>query len=204
MEIKTLQIFTDYVCPWCYLGQARLKKVISKYKINSEIIHFPLHPDTPKGGRNLLDLFGCSQEELNQKNSMMSKLMNEENLEYNDREYTYNSRLAQELGYWAQFKYKNDVIHDELYKSYFIDKKNVYEIDILLNAASRAKLPQQEAKEILEKRTYKDVIDKHWECSHKIGVTGVPTYILGTSYLVGAQQEKNFHELFEKENIERL
>ena len=135
---------------------------------------------------------------------MMKKLMNEENLEYNFREYTYNSRLAQELGYWAQLKYKNDVIHDELYKSYFIDKKNVYEIDILLNATSRAKLPQQEAKEILEKRTYRDVIDKHWEYSYKTGITGVPTYILGTRYLVGAQQEKNFHELFEQENIERL
>ena len=204
MDIKTLKIFTDYVCPWCYLGQARLKKVITKYKIKLDIIHFPLHPDTPKEGRNLLDLFRCSQEELNQKNSMMKKLMNEENLEYNFREYTYNSRLAQELGYWAQLKYKNDVIHDELYKSYFIDKKNVYEIDILLNATSRAKLPQQEAKEILEKRTYRDVIDKHWEYSYKTGITGVPTYILGTRYLVGAQQEKNFHELFEKENIERL
>ncbi len=204
MEIKTLQIFTDYVCPWCYLGQARLKKVISIYKIKLDIIHFPLHPDTPKEGRNLLDLFGCSQEELNQKNSMMSNLMNEENLKYNDREYTYNSRLAQELGYWAQFKYKNDVIHDELYKSYFVNKKNIYEIDILLGAASKAKLPEKEAREILEKRTYKDVIDKHWEYSYKRGVTGVPTYILGESYLVGAQQEKNFHELFEKENIERL
>ena len=204
MDIKTLKIFTDYVCPWCYLGQARLKKVITKYKIKLDIIHFPLHPDTPKEGRNLLDLFRCSQEELNQKNSMMKKLMNEENLEYNFREYTYNSRLAQELGYWAQLKYKNDIIHDELYKSYFIDKKNVYEIDILLNATSRAKLPQQEAKEILEKRTYRDVIDKHWEYSYKTGITSVPTYILGTRYLVGAQQEKNFHELFEKENIERL
>ncbi|MDC3096387.1 DsbA family protein [Alphaproteobacteria bacterium] len=204
MKIKTLQIFTDYVCPWCYLGQARLKKVISKYKIKLDIIHFPLHPDTPKEGLNLLDLFGCSKEELNQKNSMMKKLMNEENLEYNFREFTYNSRLAQELGYWAQLKYKNDLIHDELYKSYFIDKKNVYEINILLNAASRARLPQQEAKEILEKRTYKNIIDKHWEYSYKTGITGVPTYILGTRYLVGAQQEKNFHELFEKENIERL
>ena len=86
----------------------------------------------------------------------------------------------------------------------FINKKNIYEIDILLIAASKAKLPEKEAREILEKRTYKDVIDKHWEYSYKIGVTGVPTYILGTSYLVGAQQEKNFHELFEKENIERL
>ena len=204
MDIKTLKIFTDYVCPWCYLGQARLKKVITKYKIKLDIIHFPLHPETPKEGRNLLDLFRCSQEELNQKNSMMNKLMNEENLEYNFREFTYNSRLAQELGYWAQLKYKNDVIHDELYKSYLIDKKNIYEINILLNAASRAKLPQQEAKEILEKRTYKDMIDKHWEYSYKIGVTGVPTYILDKSYLVGAQQESNFHQLFEKENIERL
>ena len=204
MEIKTLQIFTDYVCPWCYLGQARLKKVISKYKVNLDIVHFPLHPDTPKGGRKLLDLFRCSQEELNQKNSMMSKLMNEENLEYNDREYTFNSRLAQELGYWAQSKYSNDMIHDELYKSYFINKKNVYEIDVLLNVALRAKLPQDEAREILEKRTYKDEIDKHWEYSYKIGVTGVPTYILGKNYLVGAQQKNNFHELFEKENIEKL
>ena len=113
-------------------------------------------------------------------------------------------RLAQELGYWAQFKYKNEEIHDELYKSYFINKNNVYEIDILLNAASRAELPEKEAKEILEKRTYKDVIDKHWEYSYKTGVTGVPTYILGTSYLVGAQQEQNFHDLFAKENIERF
>ena len=143
MKIKTLQIFTDYVCPWCYLGQARLKKVISKYKIKLDIIHFPLHPGTPKEGKDLLDLFGCSQKELNQKNSMMSNLMNEENLKYNYRQYTYNSRLAQELGYWAQFKYKNDVIHDELYKSYFINKKNIYEIDILLIAASKAKLPEK-------------------------------------------------------------
>ena len=204
MEIKTLQIFTDYVCPWCYLGQARLKNIVSKYKVKLDIIHFPLHPNTPKEGKKLLDLFGCSQEELNQKNSIMSKLMNEENLEYKNREYTYNSRLAQELGYWAQFKYSNYVIHDELYKSYFINKKNVYEIDILLNAASRAKLPHEEAKEILEKRSYKNVIDKHWEYSYKMGVTGVPTYILGENYLVGAQEEKHFHELFEKENIERL
>ena len=129
---------------------------------------------------------------------------NEENLKYNHREYTYNSRLAQELGYWGQTKYDNEKIHDELYKSYFINKKNVYEIDVLLNAASKAKLPQEEAKEILEKRTYKDVIDKHWEYSYKLGVTGVPTYILDKSYLVGAQQEDNFHQLFEKENIERL
>ena len=204
MEIKILKVFTDYVCPWCYLGQARLKKVIKEYKIKLDIIHFPLHPNTPEEGRDLLDLFSCSQDELNKKNYMMSRLMNEENLEYKNREFTYNSRLAQELGYWGQFKYSNDIIHDEIYKSYFINKKNIYNIDILLKAASKAKLPQEEAKEILEKRIYKDIIDKHWEYSYKMGVTGVPTYILGTSYLVGAQQEKNFHELFEKENIERL
>ena len=204
MEIKILKVFTDYVCPWCYLGQARLKKVIKEYKIKLDIIHFPLHPNTPEEGRDLLDLFSCSQDELNKKNYMMSRLMNEENLEYKNREFTFNSRLAQELGYWGQFKYSNDIIHDEIYKSYFINKKNIYNIDILLKAASKAKLPQEEAKEILEKRIYKDIIDKHWEYSYKIGVTGVPTYILGTSYLVGAQQEKNFHSLFEKENIERL
>jgi len=204
METKILQVFSDYVCPWCYLGQARLKKAIRDYNIKIEIIHFPLHPDTPKNGRKLLELFRCTEKELDQKNLMMTKLMNIENLEYNYREYTYNSRLAQELGYWAQIKYQNQFIHDEIYKSYFKDKKNVYELEVLINIAANADLPVEEAEEILKHRTYKEVIDKHWEFSYKTGVTGVPTYILNNSYLVGAQDENSLHKLFQKENIKRV
>ena len=45
----TLEVFTDYVCPWCYLGDNRLKKIRENYDIKVKLVHFPLHPETPFG-----------------------------------------------------------------------------------------------------------------------------------------------------------
>ncbi len=201
MDAPILKIFTDYVCPWCYLSHARLKRIIKNYNIKTQIIHFPLHPDTPNEGRNLLDLFQCTSHELKQKNMMMDQLMIEENLNYNYREFTYNSRLAQELGFWAEIKHENMEIHDKIYEAYFKFKLNINDKDILLDIVSNLKLPKNEANDVLSKRIYKNEIDKHWQLSYKFGVTGVPTYILNKNYLVGAQDNKNFKSLFNIENI---
>ena len=48
MSSHKLEVFTDYVCPWCYLGDSRVKKLKKIFNIDIQIIHFPLHPDTPK------------------------------------------------------------------------------------------------------------------------------------------------------------
>ena len=53
-----LEVFTDYVCPWCYLGDNRVKKLKQNYDITVQLVHFPLHPETPAEGRTLLELFG--------------------------------------------------------------------------------------------------------------------------------------------------
>ena len=202
MDAPILKIFTDYVCPWCYLSHARLKRVIKNYNIKTQIIHFPLHPDTPNEGRSLLDLFQCTSLELKQKNLLMEQLMKKENLHYYHREFTYNSRLAQELGFWADTKYKNKDIHDKIYEAYFKFKHNINDKDILLNIVSNLNLPKNEANEVLTKRIYKNEIEKHWELSYKARITGVPTYILNKNYLVGAQDDSNFKSLFNVENID--
>ena len=61
-------------------------------------MHFPLHPDTPAEGRTLQAMFGSGPADIQAKNDRMRGLMAAENLPYNDRSHTYNSRLAQELG----------------------------------------------------------------------------------------------------------
>ena len=86
---------------------------------------------------------------------------------------------------------------------YYVVRWN-YELDVLIDIAANADLPTKEAEDILKHRTYKDVINKHWEFSYKTGVTGVPTYILNNNYLVGAQEESSFKKLFQKENIKRV
>ena len=60
----TLEVFTDYVCPWCYLGDNRVKQLKRDYDIKIEFVHFPLHPETPSEGKSLADLFGRGPEEL--------------------------------------------------------------------------------------------------------------------------------------------
>ena len=75
MSSHKLEVFTDYVCPWCYLGDSRVKKLKKIFNIDIQIIHFPLHPDTPKEGKSLLDLFGTNQEDIDNKNQNMKNLM---------------------------------------------------------------------------------------------------------------------------------
>ena len=111
MNKRILEVFTDYVCPWCYLGDSRVKKIKKKFKIDIQLIHFPLHPETPTEGKTLLELFGSNQDDIDQKNERMKALMLNEGLPYNARTHTYNSRLAQEIGAWAQSIDNLSLIH---------------------------------------------------------------------------------------------
>ena len=94
-EPLPLEVFSDYVCPWCYLGDNRVKKLKENFDIEVRLVHFPLHPDTPAEGRRLMDLFGTDQAGIDEKNARMRGLMSADGLPFEDRSHTYNSRLAQ-------------------------------------------------------------------------------------------------------------
>ena len=188
---QKLYVFSDYVCPWCYLGQSRLKKVLKKINLKTELIHFPLHPDTPINGMELTKLFNCTKKDLISKNIYMEKLMSEENLNFKPRSHTFNSRLAQELGYWAEKIKNNHDIHDKIYNAYFFEQKNLSSLRVLIDIANSVGLDIVEAEKILHERTFKDNINKHWKTSFESNVSGVPTYSLNGRYLVGAQSEEN-------------
>ena len=200
-KLNTLYIFSDYVCPWCYLGHARLKKVLKEFKINTETIHFPLHPDTPYEGKKLTELFRCTEEDLSNKNNHMKYLMEEENLSFMPRTYTYNSRLAQELGYWAEKIKGKFEIHDKIYHAYFYEQKNLSDPEVLIEIIDAVNLDHSEAKIVLSERIYKDKIDKQWEISYQAHVSGVPTYYINKKTLVGAQTEENLISLLKYSDI---
>ena len=79
-----------------------IEKLKKNYPLTIRWIHFPLHPETPQEGRSLAELFAGRDIEPMRKR--MKELMAEAGLEYGDRTHTYNSRLAQELGKWADSK----------------------------------------------------------------------------------------------------
>ena len=150
-------------------------------------VHFPLHPETPQEGRALTDLFkGRSEEEMQARQAQMKGLMDQEGLPYGNRTHTYNSRLAQEIGAWADTQEGGEVMHDALYKAYFVDAKNISEPDILLEIVEANGLSVEEARQVLEQRSFKDAVDEDWRKSHQYGVTGVPTFVASGHGVVGA------------------
>jgi predicted DsbA family dithiol-disulfide isomerase len=165
----------------------RTSKLIQNLNIVVKLVHFPLHPDTPAEGRALQDLFRSGPEEIAAKYARMKSLMDAEGLPYAERSHTYNSRLAQELGSWADTVDPSGAIHDALYRAYFVDRRNIGDTNALLDIAESVGLNRDNARTVLDERTFRAVVDADWAKSRSYGVTGVPTFVAGRAGVVGAQ-----------------
>lgn len=108
---------------------------------------------------------------------------------------TYNSRLAQELGLWAEEMGKGTEFHMAAFHGYFAEGLNLAKIPILLELADKAGLPKEEAEAVLTDRSYRDQVDRDWADSRFKAINAVPTFVMGRHKLVGAQSYDALVEL---------
>ncbi len=184
----------------------RIEKLKAEHNVKVQWVHFPLHPDTPAEGRSLDDLFAARKGDRKAMDAQMKARMDAEGLPYGERTMTYNSRLAQELGKWADTQPGGEAIHDALFRAYFVEARDISQPGVLLDIVERLGLSVDGARDVLEKRSFKDAVDADWELSRRYGVTGVPTFVVGRYGVVGAQPYEALEELVRKaarhENIE--
>ena len=173
----------------------RIERLRVEHDVAIEWVHFPLHPDTPAEGRSLADLFAGRNVDRTAMHAQMKARMDAEGLPYGERTMTYNSRLAQELGKWADTQPGGEALHDALFRAYFVDARDISRADVLLDIAAAVGLPAEGAREVLEKRTFKAAVDEDWALSRQYGVTGVPTFVAGGYGVVGAQPYEVLVEL---------
>lgn len=166
-------------------------------------VHFPLHPETPSEGVSLEVLFADRDIDIEAMYARMKALMDAEGLPYSKRSHTYNSRLAQELGKWADTQSGGEAIHDALFKAYFVEGRNIGDLEILVELAASVGLPAEDAREVLTHRTFSAAIDADWQRSRAYGITGVPTFVAGGYGVVGAQPFEVLERLIERVVEER-
>ncbi len=175
----------------------RIEKLSQAYDVDVRMVHFPLHPETPAEGMTLESLFAGRNVDLDASYNRMKGLMDAEGLEYNRRTHTYNSRLAQEVGKWADTQDGGAALHEALYRAYFVDGRNIGDPDTLIALVEEAGLSGEAARAVLADRTFKDAVDEDWSRSRDMGVTGVPTYAAAGYGVVGAQPYEVLVKLME-------
>ena len=181
----------------------RIEKLGQTFDIETVLVHFPLHPETPTEGRSMAELYAGRNVDPEAMYARMKGLTDAEGLPYGRRTHTYNSRLAQELGKWADTQPGGEAIHDALYRAYFVDARNIGDPNVLVDIAQSAGLSAEEARTVLTERRFKDAVDADWAKSREWGVTGVPTFVAARYGVVGAQPYEVLERLLDKAGARR-
>ncbi len=195
----TLTVFTDFICPWCYLSSARTARLVREYgasQVALEYVHFPLHPGLPEAGTKLTKLFAGRGLDVAHMQAQMAQRMEAEGLAFTVHDHVSNTRKAQELSAWA-IATQNVTLVDALYRANFVEAKDLGDTEVLVEIAANAGIHRDEARKAIDGRAGRAAIDAQWSEAREIGVTGVPTFVVGNRGVVGAQPYAELVRLIE-------
>jgi predicted DsbA family dithiol-disulfide isomerase len=151
----------------------------------------------------LEELFRGHNKDIGMMLARLQQVARQEDLPFGDRTHTYNSRLAQELGKYAEERENGDVFHDTAFKAYFVHGKNIAQIPVLVELAESIGLDGDEARDAIEARTYMDAVDEDWTLARSLGITAVPTFHLSGQNLVGAQPYEMLEQFLIQNSVKR-
>jgi len=190
----TIDVVSDVICPWCFLGKRRLDAALAALDMDVFIRWRPymLDPSIPPEGLDrhvyMLNKFGA--EKLKTIHDPLIEAGRELDVPYHFDLITRtpNTLDAHRLIRWSHTVERQNEMVERLFMAYWSEGKDVGDRDVLAACAGEAGINAQQIRELLD--TEQDIEETRAEIQHatNIGVTGVPTFILAQSYaLVGAQ-----------------
>jgi predicted DsbA family dithiol-disulfide isomerase len=196
-----IDVISDVVCPWCYIGQRRLAAAISRLPEDDAARRaavrwhpFQLNPDLPQAGisrkRYLEDKFGGSDRAA-QIYARVSAAGASVGIAFAfDRiEIQPNTRDAHRLVAWAQSHGDASDLVERLFHAYFVDGRALGDHAVLAAIAGEAGLPSDEARRLLDSGEGMDAIALMDQRAREIGVQGVPFFIFNQRIAVSGAQE---------------
>lgn len=198
-----IDIWSDLVCPWCYLGKRRFEKAMSMYSPGAsvQVVHrsFQLDPSMPQGqslrARDMLmRKYGMTEAEVVASQDRLESLAAAEGLEYHLAESrTGNTMDAHRLVHLGHERGIQDLVIERLYRAHFTDNRSLFDRESLTVLGTEAGLDDVEA--FLETRRYEDAVIADHRQAHELGVRGVPFFLIDGRYGVsGAQSVEVFSQ----------
>jgi len=192
-----IDVVSDVMCPWCYIGKRRLESAIAGIDLVLDIrwLPFQLDPTLPAGGKDrkayLAEKFG-SIERARQLYENIRAAGDAENIPFafNRIEVSPNTLDAHRLIRWAGGidAATQDRVVEALFKAYFLDGEHIGDHDTLVRIAKDAGMDAGLVAELLAGDTDRELVTSEIAQAQAMGVSGVPTFIIANKYtLVGAQ-----------------
>jgi predicted DsbA family dithiol-disulfide isomerase len=181
----------------------RIDRLKKEDEVEVKWAAFPLHPETPEEGLTLAQLFTGRSVDVQGIVQRLKRVAGELGLPLADRTKTYNSRLAQELAKWAEAEGKGDEFHDAVFRVYFVEGKNIAKADTLVGLSESIGLPGDEARHVVQDRTFREAVDADWARSRDLGITAVPTLIMGAQGIAGFQPYEVLEQFLKSCGVEK-
>ncbi|MEX5633390.1 DsbA family oxidoreductase [Parafrankia sp. FMc2] len=204
-----VEVWSDVVCPWCYIGKRRLEKALASYEHAGEVEvvwrSFQLDP-TQRRGENLptsqmlASKYGVSPAEATAMNDRVTALAAEEGLAYRlDLAVTANTLDAHRLIHFAATRGLADAAQDRLLRAALVDGAAVDDPDTLVRLAAEVGLPADATREALDGGAYAEDVRADLEQARALGIRGVPFYAVDRTYGVsGAQPVETLLDLLRR------
>lgn len=204
-----VEIWSDVMCPFCYIGKRRfedaLQKSAHKDEIEVEWKSFQLNPNmvtSPDTNINqyLAKIKGWSIEQAEEMNAYVTNMAAEAGLTYNfDKAVVANSFKAHRFTHLAKKHGLGDAAEEQLFKAYFTDGKNTDDIDTLVELGTAIGLDATEIRQTLESDAYAGEVKQDITEAQRLGISGVPFFVLDRKYgISGAQAPDVFSDTIEK------
>ena len=197
-----VDIWSDVVCPWCYVGKARFEKALSGFPQRDEVEvvyrSFELDPSWPKDRREtalamLSSKYGMPVEQARAAEARIAGLAQAEGLGFNpDRPVgnTFDLHRVIQLG---RAKGVQRELLSALNKAYFAEARQVFDRDVITGIAASAGLDSGAVTEVLDSDAYADAVRQDEREATELGITGVPFFVFDMALGVsGAQPADTF------------
>ncbi len=194
-----LQVFADFICPFCYIGSATVRKLQPEFGFTIETHGFQIHPEWPAEGLELTRhprMMDPKARELIWKH--IRELAEVAGLEMKPPAVLANSRLALQSAMFAREKGCGEKFDQRIYQAYFKEGLNIGLRGVLVDLATDVGLDRVEAEQALDAEDYAYHLEQDTKLARQFGVTGVPAFFLGPYSFSGAQSEEVMREIFRR------
>ena len=207
----TIEIYSDIVCPWCYIGKRRLERALDQLNGAAQARitwrPFQLNPTMPKEGMDRatylegkfgsLDAFRQLEEHV-----LAAGAAERIPFAFDKMARTPNTFLAHRLIWYAEQQGRQDAVVESLFRGYFEEGADIGVLAILVQLAGRSGLSVEAVDRFLQSDEGTEEVKAEEAAGHRLGIRGVPYFVLNQAYgISGAQPVDVFVSAIEKVRI---